>query len=514
MTLLGAVRPASVASRADRSRQRRLWGAAAALWVLGYAAIQSTAGVRGTYELWWETRQGQLTLQTGHAVLAHSWSWTAGNVTWIPNSWGWGVLLAMAYSVGGLLGSVAFVFAVQIAFFAMAWSVLGLLGIGQGGVRAGLLVVLSVSMSGWASGRAELADYFAVFSFAAVCLHPALRRASARTRTFCLALGAAVIAAVWENLHLGGVVAILMFASVFIVCECGNFVRPGGRAVPRLWINSLVIAIGAGVGVFATPSGAAGIAKSLVTATKSRAEHYAAWEALFAQPSAFNYGPDILALGIGALALALMLYRRAWVTTAILVLAMVAACAVVRSSTDLVMLSLLAGAKPAARLVRRVEEDLRARQWWRTLPPVAALVAGTWALAAIIVAVTFAVPSWRLTGVDVADLQTVPAGSRIYSTISASDAIALLRPDLQLTTDSRNDLYSVRLFTFVRSLGGSRADQAPAWFARNDVTDAFLAGSPRTEERSKLAQSLARSGWKEYATSHGLLLRAAAPPAG
>ncbi|GAA4168428.1 hypothetical protein GCM10022287_03420 [Gryllotalpicola koreensis] len=458
---------------------------------MGYAVINATAALPANPQLWWQLRQGELTLSTGHAVLSHSWSWTAGMLPWIPNSWGWGTLLAIAYRGAGFAGVVVFVLLAQLGVLALVWRVLGRFGLQAGPVRVGILVLFSLTLAGWADGQSELADYGAVFAFALVCLHPRMSALSEGRRRLALGGAAFAIAAVWENLHLGGLVAIAVFAAVYAIC----------MPVARRASTAAVVGLGAALGVLATPAGAAGIVKSLGTASSSRAEHYAAWGHLFADPGGYNYEPVVLALVIGAAAIVLVLIRRDHVAAGILLIAALSACLVVRSDTDLVMLSVLAGGPAVARMPQP------------RLPRIgigAFGAAAAWAIVAVCVAAASVVPGWRLTGVDPADLASIPHGARVFSTVGASDAIDVLRPDLQVTIDSRNDLYPVAQFEFAKSLtgAGAGAAQAPDYFEDNGVTAVYLQGAPAHEERTRLAAVLADAGWRAVPGVRGLVLLA------
>lgn len=491
-----AARWSATEQRAPRARLAPA-SAAAALWALGFALINATAGLPSNSQLWWQVRQGELTLSTGHAVLRASWSWTAGAVSWIPNSWGWGTLLAIAYRGAGVYGVVVFVLLAQLGVLWLAWHVLGRVGL-RGVIRLGVLVVLSLNMSGWANGQSELADYAATFAFAAVCLSPRVERFDGWARAGALAVAAFVVAAVWENLHLGGLASIVVFVAVAMIC----LPRRAGREL-------VAVAVGAGLGVLATPAGASGIAKSLVTASKSEAEHYAAWGALFAQPSSYNYGPAILALVIGLAALALVLRRRDWVAAAVLALGAIATCVVVRSGPDLVMLSILAAGVAATRLPAAARPAWTERMLRPEHPRISAgalALAAVWLVVSLGVAGASVTPSWRLVGVDPSDLAPIPTGARVYSTIHASDAIDVLRPDLRVTIDSRNDLYPVDEFEFARSLTGANAAEAADWFSDNGVTAVFLSGAPAHESRSTLAKDLTDAGWHSHPGTHGLVL--------
>jgi hypothetical protein len=470
----------------------RPWDLAALLWALGYALVNATAALPGNPQLWWQVRQGELTLSTGRAVLAHSWSWTAGDVTWIPNSWGWGVLLAVGYRGAGFPGVVVLVVLAQLAVLGFAWHVFDRLGLRAGPLRLGLLVLLSLSMAGWADGQSELADYLAVFAFAAVCLSRRLRALGSLRRRRALGAAALVIAARGENLHLGGLAAIAVFAAVLVICEGAS------RGL-------LLVAAGAALGVLATPSGAAGIAKSLATAAASKAEDYAAWEPLFAQPGSYNYEPALLALAIGAAALAAVLWRRDWVTAGILALAMISTCVVVRSGSDLVMLSLIAGVRVLARLRTR-----RMPRLSRLAVLGAPALAAGWLVVAVCVAAASVTPGWRLAGIDPSDLAAIPHGARVFSTIGASDVIDALRPDLQVTIDSRNDLYPVSTFEYAKSLTTTRVADAPDYFEDNGVTAVFLRGAPARESRTRLATTLTDAGWSSSPGVTGLVLLAPA----
>ena len=62
------------------------------------------AQVLAEADTFWQTRTGQLILDTGRLPGTDPFSWTAAGRPWRPNSWAFDVVLGLAYRAGELTG--------------------------------------------------------------------------------------------------------------------------------------------------------------------------------------------------------------------------------------------------------------------------------------------------------------------------------------------------------------------------------------------------------------------------
>jgi hypothetical protein len=58
----------------------------------------------GDSDVLWGARAGLDMLRTGHLPRHDFYSWTVPGKAWIPNSWGWNLVLGITYKAGGLTG--------------------------------------------------------------------------------------------------------------------------------------------------------------------------------------------------------------------------------------------------------------------------------------------------------------------------------------------------------------------------------------------------------------------------
>jgi len=198
-------------------------------------------GTLGASDTFWEIRTGQLILDRS-ALPAHDLlSWTAAGWPWRINSWGFDVLAASAYRVGGLTAVALLSAALILTMYAAALVLTRSLG-GSASLAALLFLVSVPAWELWLSARPHLVDYAAVpllLVLLAVCTDP--DRTAPRRRALAVA-GIAALHAVWVNLHaaaLLGVVVAALFAA----------------ARPRQWRWGVAAVLAAAAGTALNPYG-------------------------------------------------------------------------------------------------------------------------------------------------------------------------------------------------------------------------------------------------------------------
>src|SRR4051812_17025367 len=88
---------------ASATADRRGWTIFALVGVvIGVLRVESIADPN----VLWETRDGLNIVSSGHLPRSDTWSWTVTGKHWVPNSWGWDVVLGAAYRLGSGTGLV------------------------------------------------------------------------------------------------------------------------------------------------------------------------------------------------------------------------------------------------------------------------------------------------------------------------------------------------------------------------------------------------------------------------
>lgn len=110
----------------------------------------------------WGTRDGLDILSSGHLPRADAWSWTVAGRHWIPNSWGWDVVLGSIHRLGG---------ATALGLLNLVLIMVLVLGMARAAFRlgaCGLAVVATIGALGgailmpWANGRLQIISYVVI----------------------------------------------------------------------------------------------------------------------------------------------------------------------------------------------------------------------------------------------------------------------------------------------------------------------------------------------------------------
>ena len=402
-------------ARLHRAAARALTAPVVLAAVGALLAVRRAEAPYADTDILWGTRSGTDILSGAGLPHADSYSWTAHGAAWVPNSWGWNVLLAVAYRAAGYAGI----------------AVLGILALAGAGALLGVTIRRAGAGVGWSAlvmqiclgllalflyPRAQLADYAAVVAIpllASIALDGP-PRASRRA-----VIGLIAVQIVWMNLHSTAVLGPAVIAAVGL-----------GRLVTRRsWRNGrrvIALVLATAAACLATPYGTAPITHL--------AEVRAASVGLISEwrPAGTGSAEQLLALGalvLGGIAALAAARRRAYDTVAVLLL-FGAMTAVALRFAPLLM---LAAIPPLALAARHIP----ARPQF--VARIGALAIAVLAIACAAGAGGFAQPGVQNT--SPALVAALPRGCRLVNDMAVGGAVLLARPDVAVSIDSRNDMY-------------------------------------------------------------------------
>jgi hypothetical protein len=389
-------------------------------------------------DTYWQIRTGQLILDHGRIPRTDPLSWTAHGHPWRPNSWAFDVLLAAVYSPGARLIGVALV-GIALVLAVVASQLLLAARLGAHPVAAGLVVLVATPITiNWYGVRPQLVDYAAV-PLLLVLVDEALRTANRRAAALAVA-GVAAVQTVWVNLHATAPLGIGVVALVGAVHAATH---------PHIRARVAWLAGAAVVGTLANPYGLGVIAQGLDVREASAG--------LVAEWLPIDLGEPFMDLTVlvGVATAALAARRRWWALTAVLAALVVAGLAVRRFQPVL--------AVTAIAVLGAALDTVTVRRWAATRVRLLAVGAATLLVLYLGLAVR-ALPRVGAVPYPVASVRALPAGCRLFNTYELGGVVTLLRPDVPVGLDSRNDLYGrVDLLDaddLVRSRTGAAAELA------------------------------------------------------
>jgi hypothetical protein len=380
------------------------------------AAVRRAEAPYADTDILWGTRSG-LDILGGHGLpRVDHYSWTAAGERWIPNSWGWNLVLGAAYRTAGYIGIAV----VGVVAMGLVGALLGVAVRRAGGYVSWGLLATQISLGLFAVffyPRAQLSDYAAVLAvplLLARALDLADRRAAARA-----GVGLACLQVVWMNLHSTAVLGPVMIAVGGGALLAGTFSR--ARAVRLLTLTAV-----AALACLATPFWTSPITH-LAEVRQASMGLIAEW-----RPAGFGSAEQVLAvaailIGLGAVVVAWR--RRAFDTVALLVLFSVMAGVALRFAPLVVLTAVPVIASAAGRVPARPE----------FVSKTAVLALAVLSVACIAGSGSFADPGAQNTSPTL--VAALPHGCRLVNDIAVGGAVILLRPDVKVSIDSRNDMY-------------------------------------------------------------------------
>ena len=427
----------------------------------------------------WHLAQGRLLLRrwaSGDLGVdgADTFSWTARGVPWHSNAWGFDAALAGTYDVGGWIAVAGLRFLLLAALVALAWAVTRHGGAGRW-ARAGSVWVAALLVVPSGAMRPQLVSFvmlLACLELTGLALdgggperagggRPAWRSSSLPP---LVALAATV--SLWAALH-GAVVA----GVVAVVATCaGEVVDRRALRLPALTASVATLAS------CLSPLGVRVWSYALETSGASAQERIQEW-----QPPSLGRGQDVVISGVllvmAASALALpsaATGRRRWRLLAPALLLTLLAFQAVRNEP----FALLALLPFTTRALSAAGAWLERRG--RALPVHPGRALGAMTVGALlggsIQAGSLPFHPDPLGSSEYPQVATaLPSGCRLLNEYDFGGYLILVRPDVLVSQDGRNDLYGPRrLEDQERLLGEGDPDRAVAWLERLGVTCILL----------------------------------------
>lgn len=373
------------------------------------------AGLLAETDTFWQIRTGALTLQQRAIPSADPFSWTAHGDRWTLNSWGFDVALALANAVAGLAGVALLGAALVLAVAVMMLRLAVRLGAAPV-VGASVFLVTSPFLVAWFSVRPQLVDYVSVLVLL-LLLARLIERPQPRR-----VLAVAALTVVWVNLHAAALLAIGITGGVAVV----QLISPRTRREGIWCMGAACAAAGA---CAASPYGL-GLFGDAVHVASASSGVIVEWQRInMAKPQ-----EDVL-LTVGLLGLFAAVRRGDRLFVGALAVTAIAGVIAVRFLPVLALIALpiLAAWVSNPKLLNYLRS--------RRVVLIPAAVIGVGALG------VYAAPSlghlgrpapWLYPSHAVRD---IPPGCRLVNTYILGGYVLYERPDVEVSIDSRNDLY-------------------------------------------------------------------------
>jgi hypothetical protein len=459
---------ASVTRRFPASRRWPIW-----LLAVGIGLFNSGRIAEG--DIFWEVRAGLDTVRGGLPRSDH-YSFTVVNRPWQPNSWAWNVLLGLWWRVGRFVGIGLFS---TLCITGLAAG-LGWWCVNRGAAMTATLVCLVVVLGTqtiWLTPRPQLASYLLLLPLFE------LSRSAMRSDSFVQLAGLiTILELLWANLHFFGVIGVGVVGAATV----GSLVT-----APRHWTRAVVLVACAAVGAALTPYGLAAYRSAFSVRARSvglidewRHPNLNSTSGIVA----------IIALCLAAMCVTWSIRHARWPQVLLLGFLAAGTVSTVRFAPCLAIACVpeLAIALSAIRLPRVAVPAARIGAF---------LILALLATGAARAATHLGQPAYapQLTA-------AIPAGCRVVTNDLNGGLTELLRPDVTVSLDTRNDLYGrTDLIALSELLDDTVPTNTDAWLHDHSVGCVFAPSN------KSLVQRLATDpGWHVVGVSEGqtLLVRA------
>jgi hypothetical protein len=442
-------------------------------WLVFLPIALFRAGDLSETDTFWEIRTGLFTIQQGSLPAVDPFSWIVHGQPWTLNSWGFNVAVAAAYRLAGLPGvalACASVVAAVGAFVLFLARQLGASPV----VASTLLLLTSPLLIAWFSARPQIIDYVAVLALTLLMRRLVQDRASASS---LLAIG--ILTIVWVNLHAGALLGVAIVAATTAMV----FARRSTRD-RRGWCLAALIT--AAASSLINPYGIDLITQTLQVKGASTGI-IDEWQHIDpADPTQMT----MIVLGLVALVVAARRGDAAFAGA--LGVAMIGSVTAIRLLPILLLLALPVLAAFASH--RSVLGYLHSRR----------VVLGPGAAVGVVALLVLSLPSVGHLGrpdpaiYPTSVVQEIPRNCRLFNSYLLGGFVLFERPDVQVSLDSRNDLYGAKRV----------AAQERVLRGKGDLAQGLAgAGCVLVPPTSGLAQRLAGSPqWKLKSSEQSAIL--------
>ena len=387
-------------------------------WLLACVAFVPLALARAEIfsesDTFWQIRAGIEIINNQQNPALDPISWTASGESWTLNSWGFNVLLALAFQTGGLV-LVALVCAGLATAVAVLILVLARDLKAAPAISGWILVIVSPLLIAWLSARPHLVDYLAVLVLV-IILRRLLESPSLRQLG-----GLGVLSVVWVNLHAASLLGVGIVA--------GTAALAAFSPVARQRIGWLLGAAGIVLlGSLVNPYGAGLFTQTAQVKTASAG--IAEWQPL-------NLGDPVqtVTFALGLLALVIAAARRDVVFSGALLVAGAGSVVALRILPVLLLLAIPVLMSGASRSFVLYYFQSRRRMLAQGAALGMAVITGLVAFS--LPAVGRPNPAVYPSGI----IQAIPPGCHVFNDYMLGGLLILERPDVKVSLDSRNDLY-------------------------------------------------------------------------
>jgi hypothetical protein len=405
----------------ERAARRRAWILA---WLALLPLVIVRAGVLAEGDTFWQIRVGLLTIAHHSIPATDTFSWTMHGKPYLQNSWGFDVLVAIAYRLGGLPGAAILCALITIGMIALVLALARTLG-GSATASALAFLLASPLLVGFLSARPQLVDYAAVPALILL-----LRRIEREHLRWSAVLLTGLLTMVWINLHAEALLAVAIAgatAAVLLVLA-----RRDSR-----WRYAAAAAAAAAVGCLANPYGI-GV---LHQASQVQADS----SGLITEWAPFDLASPMqdLMMAAGVAALIIAWRRREAVMVAALAVCMAGSVEAIRFLPFVVILAIPMLAAFVSVPPGPIRRYLTSRR-------VMFQRCGALGMAGVVV---LAAPS--LTHIGRPEPSTYPTplvselphGCRLFTTDLIGSYVILARPDVLVSLDTRNNLYGTAVLS-------------------------------------------------------------------
>lgn len=398
------------------------WKALTLLTILGVGLSRTILIAES--DSFWQIRSGRDFMTDGNFMRPDSYSWVMAGSEYISNSWLWNVILAGIYGLGSFTAVAVFTGLCSCAVLGLLAFYLRMKNISWGHTFAGVSIS-ALLIAGWLTARPQIFDYLLLL-VGMIVVH---RLSSSPLKVFGF-LGLLIL--LWNNLHLTGPVGAVCFGGLYFMAyrqvpaysTRKNFVVNAVRSVSLVAFLLLMCLL--------TPYGIDGITKPFVTVASSAGlivEWVSPWD--FTEPANM-----ISALGLAIVLIPIIFFvaKRRWTEAAFLTgLFFVGA-----DQARWVPFVMLMAAPYLCEVISKFPQHDKI-----SFGPY--LKSGSVAVVFSIMAVgsvTF-IGGDRVSGGEYGYtlMNQIPENCKMYNEQAFGGPLILLRPDVKVSMDGRNDLY-------------------------------------------------------------------------
>ena len=446
-------------------------------FIVGVSLLRASSLPEG--DVFWSARNGMDTLSFGLQVMIPDvWNNQTLGEIWSPNSWLWNVLLGGFYVTFSTLGFFMLVFLGNLFAYMIVWALT---------VRFKLHPFFQFyavffawgALNVYMNGRANMADVIVVLLYALLLAYLLLptRRISSRKMVFTLAV-TFLFAMLWMNLHLTGVLAVVVFPLVVLAYLNREVLR-------KKLLVAAAVAVVSAAGIICTPFGVDGLLKVLLVQDESSG-FFLEWANIL------NAGPltwGVLLTVVVGVVIGWAAYRDySFVYTLGIIGFTVASLTVIRFQLFLAVLVIIGFMYLKEELPVKLNPFSGVMSVIAVLLSVTLVTAGGFSVIRVLQYPSSILPARPNTFIG------IPDGSVVAAPVAESGVLILYRQDSLVVLDGRNDLLGRDRFAAATNFFyETDAKEAETWLTENGVDVVYL---PDKEQYQGTVKVMEQLGWQ------------------